>query len=464
MPSFDPKTEYDITPRSIPIKDFHDYSEEFVVRPPYQRKSVWTRKKQQALLDSLFRRYYIPRLVIREVRLSDDRTVKEVIDGQQRITTVQNFFDNKLSLPKTLADLNKSLPGKYYGDLETDVRRFVDRLSYDADIVKQIDEPDNPKHQEIATEIFWRLQQGESLNYMEVAHSRLSSLARNFVVKYADDQRFDYANYKPADDNPDKHSFFDVIDRNNNRMQHLALLTRFLIIEEEDGPADIKDTVVVEYIDKYKTEDGIANWSMEKSPHAQRTLSNMRAFYDIFSDDPMVSANGGLKEFKIEYFIVSMYMLLRHLRANYVFDSAEKALFKQFTIDFHSRWRGGRKEVDTDILIFSDKRQQSAQEIEVRDRILRQAFFNYARENGHAILTKDERRAFNEAERIQIYRAADGLCAICLEEGKPDSEAVVPWSEYQADHVIPHSRGGQTVLDNAQLLCRYHNQQKGARV
>lgn len=50
-------------------------------------------------MDSLFRRYYIPKLVIREVRLSDDRTVNEIIDGQQRITTVQEFFDNDYPLP-----------------------------------------------------------------------------------------------------------------------------------------------------------------------------------------------------------------------------------------------------------------------------------------------------------------------------------------------------------------------------
>jgi hypothetical protein len=54
---------------NIPVQDFLDYWEEFVVRPPYQRKTVGNRKKQQALLDSLFRRYYVPRIVIREVRL-----------------------------------------------------------------------------------------------------------------------------------------------------------------------------------------------------------------------------------------------------------------------------------------------------------------------------------------------------------------------------------------------------------
>lgn len=88
---FNPKSEYTIVPKEISIKDFYDYEEDFVTRPPYQRKAVWSRKKKQSLLDSLFRRYYIPNLVIREVRLSDHQTVNEVIDGQQRINTVQEF-------------------------------------------------------------------------------------------------------------------------------------------------------------------------------------------------------------------------------------------------------------------------------------------------------------------------------------------------------------------------------------
>lgn len=83
MPQFNPTTEYDVYPKHIQIKDLYGYKEDYVVRPPYQRKTVWSRKKQQALLDSLFRRYYVPRIVIREVRLSKSQTVKEVIDGQQ---------------------------------------------------------------------------------------------------------------------------------------------------------------------------------------------------------------------------------------------------------------------------------------------------------------------------------------------------------------------------------------------
>ena len=52
---FNPDPRYDIIPEIINILDFHRYQEDYVIRPPYQRKNVWSKKKKQALLDSLFK-------------------------------------------------------------------------------------------------------------------------------------------------------------------------------------------------------------------------------------------------------------------------------------------------------------------------------------------------------------------------------------------------------------------------
>lgn len=463
MPKFDPKTLYDIIQDQIAIEDFDKYAEEFVVRPPYQRKVVWSARKQQGLLDSLFRRHYIPRIVLREVRLSEDRTVQEVIDGQQRINTVQSFFRDELRLPKSLADLHPNLPGKYYSELSVDARRFVDRLKYDADIVKGISDPWNPDHQKIATTIFWRLQQGESLSYMETAHSKLSSLVRNFVVKYADDQRFDYDAYEPIDANPDKLKFFRLVGRKNDRMQHLALLTRFLLIEKVNGIIEMKNSDVVSFIEDTQQDDGIGNFNLENEAYAKQVLRHLNLFHTIFKDDPAIQNGDQLPELRVEYFIISVYLLLRHLNKYYVFDEAERELFREFTHIYHDRWQRS-KQTDTDIILFSNNRQQSASAMQVRDQMIRQAFFDFIQEKGHAMLVKDDRRAFSESERIAIYRRDNGQCQQCLAEGKPEKEAEVSWSQYQADHIIPYAKGGATDITNAQVLCQYHNQQKGASV
>jgi hypothetical protein len=461
---FNPRTAYDVLFETLAIKDFADYKDEYVVRPPYQRKSVWPRKKQQALLDSLFRRYYIPRIVIRLVRLDEERTVKEVIDGQQRIMTAQEFFADKIALPDTLKDVYPSLPGKTYSKLPAEVRKFVGKeLKYNADIVKGIEDPKNPEHQQVASGIFWRLQLGEPLTYMEIAHARLSSLSRNFVVKYADDITFDYEKYTPVDSNKDKHKFFTVIDRGNDRMQHLAILTRFLILEEANGPSNIQDSDVMEYIDKYQAPDGIGNLSFEKLAHAKAVLHNMSALYEVFKDDPMRDeGNGPIKELHIEYFIISVYLLIRHLATYYAWGQDEKLMFHDFVIAFHQRWKK-KSEDDRDIVAFSDSRQQTSNEVEARHRIIRQLFFEFAKDKGVKIIVKDSKRAFSEAQRILIYRRDNGLCQACVKEGKPEPDCRVSWSEYEADHVLPHSKGGQTEVTNAQLLCRTHNRKLGAK-
>lgn len=463
--SFNPKTEYITVSTDINIKDFFDFKEMYVTRPPYQRKSVWSKKKKQSLMDSLFRRYYIPKLVIREVRLSDTDTVREIIDGQQRITTIQEFFNNQYPLPKTLSNLDNKLAGLFYKDLDVNIKMFISReLKYQADVIKDIDNPSNVEHQIIATEIFWRLQQGESLNYMEVAHAQLSSLTRNFIVKYSDDQRFDYKKYQPVDSNPDKKPFFSLLSVDNIRMKHLQFMARFLMIERGDGYADLSDRKIEEFIDEYKQDDGIGNFDYENTIEAQSTLKTLKVFYEIFKDDPMLDTTSGIKELSVEYFIISVYLLIRHLHKYYVIDDTTKTTIKEFIYVFYTRWKTYDETIDTNLLTFSNNRQQGEKDLETRDIILRQIFFEYLKEHNIEIIEKDSKRAFTELERITIYRRDKGFCQECLRAEKPENEAKVSWSNYQADHVIPHAKGGKTILENSELLCSYHNQSKGATI
>jgi hypothetical protein len=137
-------------------------------------------------------------------------------------------------------------------------------------------------------------------------------------------------------------------------------------------------------------------------------------------------------------------------------------VFRKFIYEFHDRWRT-HKEDDRDILIFADNRQQSVGDLENRDRILRLAFFEYLEGQSLALKVLDTKRAFNEAERIRIYRKQEGLCQLCLAAGLPAEEARVSWSQYQADHIDPWIKGGKTAEWNGQVLCSTHNASKGGK-
>lgn len=416
-------------------------------------------------MDSLLRSYYIPRLVLRKVRVSDNRALLEVIDGQQRITTVIEFFQNKFSLPKSLEDIDNNLVGKKYNEVSNDHKRFIDTLAFKADVIINIEEADNVNHQLIATEIFRRLQEGENLNYMEVAHAQLSSLSRNFIVKYSDDQTFNFIDYQPLDQNPNKLKFFNLLNVNNSRMKHLQFMARFTMIESSvSGYTDLGDKKIEQFINDSKVEDGIGNFSFEDRKESKDVIRNLNEFYEIFKDDPMLDENSGIKELSVEYFIISVYLLIRHLKKYYVIEHKEHEFIRSFVYYFHERWRNYDDLEDFDMLTFSNNRQQGESELATRDRILRQFFFNYINQNNFELIDKDFKRAFSELERIKIYREAHGLCQDCLKEGKSKKEAEISWSNYQADHVIPHAKGGKTVLENSQLLCSFHNLRKSDKL
>jgi hypothetical protein len=114
---------------------------------------------------------------------------------------------------------------------------------------------------------------------------------------------------------------------------------------------------------------------------------------------------------------------------------------------------------DKEMSYFRDHRRQAKDDIEARDLIVRAVFFS----QHPNLLLKDSKRSFDEAQRIAIYRRDKGLCKMCLDQGKPEKEAFVPWSQYNADHIVAHIKGGLTLEKNAQVLCSYHNKQKGGK-
>lgn len=66
-----------------------------------------------------------------------------------------------------------------------------------------------------------------------------------------------------------------------------------------------------------------------------------------------------------------------------------------------------------------------------------------------------ERRKFNLSEKIALFDEAGGRCCECGEE---------LGGGWHADHIHPHSRGGQTAVENGRALCPKCNLRKGSNV
>ena len=86
-------------------------------------------------------------------------------------------------------------------------------------------------------------------------------------------------------------------------------------------------------------------------------------------------------------------------------------------------------------------------------------FIDYFVENGYSA-SLDPKRNFDKEVKDQLY-ARSNCCAHIDDNGNHCKEN--NYSKLEVDHITPWSKGGRTILANAQLLCKHHNTSKGNR-
>ena len=145
--------------------------------PDWQRNEVWNVEKKRLLIDSILRGWKLPKFYFQKTHESPDEF--DVVDGQQRLSAIIDFFDNNLTLSETSAS---RFGGSTYKELPDSVSDRFD------DYEIEYDEITNATDEEI-TEFFQRLQAGLPLNSSEKLNAIPSKL-RNFCSSTAEDRFF----------------------------------------------------------------------------------------------------------------------------------------------------------------------------------------------------------------------------------------------------------------------------------
>lgn len=114
-----------------PISDIRDWktADRLELQPDFQRNEVWSRAAKIALIDTILLDIPMPKIYIKAV-MKNEQTYRVVIDGQQRLTAIIEFLNNKfrLRVPHiTLSEYDKKL----FRELPEDIRNKV--LSYKID-------------------------------------------------------------------------------------------------------------------------------------------------------------------------------------------------------------------------------------------------------------------------------------------------------------------------------------------
>ena len=183
-PNFDPE-QIRVDPKNFSVLDVVRFIEKgrIDLSPDFQRYFVWKDTvKQSRLIESLLLRIPLPVFYLSE----DNDGLYQVVDGLQRLTTIQLFYSNNLKL-KGLEYL-EDCKDLYFSDLKL---KYKNRLE-DTQLTFNIISSTTPVS--VKFEIFKRINEGgKPLNRQEIRNSMAKSEVREFIKKLTLSEEFKLA-------------------------------------------------------------------------------------------------------------------------------------------------------------------------------------------------------------------------------------------------------------------------------
>jgi hypothetical protein len=223
------------------------------LQPDFQRDQVWNTRKKQGLIDTIIRGWEFPPVFL--IAPNGSRKNRyEVLDGQQRLNAIYEFYSNGFTIDGKIAPINsfvEELDGKLYSELPAQVRdefliRSV-RVHYISNYRK--DEP---------YELFFRLNQGVNLTPAERRNTLYGEVRAQVSELFLHMQ--------------DVGLDIRKIGFNNNRLSYQDVLSRFLfVVENPSFKGKIKDADLQLF---FRSENGASRKSMDAVKTAIDRLSN----------------------------------------------------------------------------------------------------------------------------------------------------------------------------------------------
>lgn len=390
-------------------------------KPPRQTGPRWSPNQRQLFIDSILRQYDIPKLYLR--RISRSHYQWEVIDGQQRLRAIWDFFRGDYQLSKDADTVNNiEISGKKYDELDEDLIEIFE--AYPLHCIVFDETPD-----EVIDEIFIRLNNGVPLNSAEKRNA-ISGAMRDFVKQLVT-----------------AHPFFATsVGFKNKRYSYDEVLAQMTLVELNGGPCTVGHPQLRDMYEKKRT----FNTDTAKAKRVSTVLNFLAKGFS--------KKTGELSKVNV----LSLYILASELLAKFAI-SAKYQEFGQWFLDFEAR----RREDET-----RDADQRDSDLMQYQLFLSQATASQTALKHRHTVLMSDlllnipnlelldPQRSFDYYQRIAIFRKYDGKCA--NPDSNPDCQVTCEWDNFHADHIVPWSAGGKTTVANGQLLCAKCNLAKAA--
>ena len=401
-----------------PLSTTYGIRDRVDTNPDYQRPAVWTRGQKQLLIDTMLRNYDIPKLYWRRTGKKPD--TYDVIDGQQRLRAIWEFFDGNYGLPRDADPIEDyHVAGLKYDALPDELRIRLDTYPLDVVLVEDADEDE-------VREMFLRLQNGTSLRAQEKRNAYPGNM-RDFVRSLSD------------------HPFFcNSVGFANSRFTHDLVAAQLVCLEMAGGPTNVKNRDLNRMYEEKVAFD-------EKCKEAKAVSKHLDLLAEVFPDKtPELT----------RYNVIAIYCVVAELLASYVRAKFAPILHDWF-IDFESRRREQEQlpedEAEAEWVSYKEKISHSTDSDDsIRSRmdfLLRDLLIEHP-----GLPLKDPQREFTQQQRLAVYRRDAGACQVQI---RCNGEKV-RWDDWHCDHRVAWSNGGTTTVENGQVSCPACNLSKGA--
>lgn len=124
------------------VNDFLEWYErkQLVLSPKFQRRSVWKDVAKSFLIDSILRDKPLPKIFIRQITdIKTRTTIREVVDGQQRLRTIMDFINDGFKVKKVH---NKEYGEKFFSQLDEEAQSAILTYKFSVDTLIGVEDSD----------------------------------------------------------------------------------------------------------------------------------------------------------------------------------------------------------------------------------------------------------------------------------------------------------------------------------